>query len=565
MALSSILLHPAGAALVTLALSLFLYLASARRPRITRSGQALRKPPGTVPILGNGLIFLRPRHKLFDWFSRCEQHFGLETFEISVPTLPPGVVINNPENLDYVFKNEALFQKGDLFRQLSWDLFGNGIINADGALWKAQRKAGLHFLSAENLKVLNDAALPAYLGKSMRQIARTAAPPGSERDSNATVLDLQHVFHEITSQVMGKLAYDMEMHTGDEFTAAFEHASGCTTERFQNPLWFITEVFFGSKFRQSLRTIRSVGGNIVESAREKRAQTAKRDTNTADDEADKSGSAAHSGDAELDGISGSLIYSLIDTLGEDKKLVADAALNYLSAGRDTVAQALTWTMYLLMKHESATAQILEEITQLRASVATDNTRPPAPTFQHERLTQPDDDEGTYHSTAELFTPAKVPYTMAVFYESLRLYPPVPFEIKQCTAAVTLPDGTHLPQGTVIFWSPWSMNRSRAIWGPDAETFRPERWLFQEEADDSENKRLVLKTRPAAEFPVFNGGQRLCLGKKMAELMAAQIIPSLVEKFEFVPGFDVHGEERISGSSLTLPMKDGLPCVAVLRG
>jgi len=108
-----------------------------------------------------------------------------------------------------------------------------------------------------------------------------------------------------------------------------------------------------------------------------------------------------------------------------------------------------------------------------------------------------------------------------------------------------------------------MNRSRKLWGPDADTFRPERWLVQED-DQSESTRLVLKTRTAAEFPVFNGGQRLCLGKRMAEIMAAQIIPTLVEKFDFVPAFDLR-EERISGSSLTLPMQGGLPCTVVLRG
>ncbi|KXJ89856.1 cytochrome P450 [Microdochium bolleyi] len=498
-----------------------------------------RKPQDTLPLVGNGIVFLQARHKLFNWFSRCEQHFGLETFEISVPTLPPGIVINDPANLDYVFKNEAIFRKGDLFRRISWDLFGSGIINVDGDLWKAQRKAGLHFLSADNLKVLNNVALPRYLGDAIRKLELDAAESSDgEVWKGGKVVNLQEVFHEITSQIMGKMAYDMEMHSGDEFTAAFEHASGFTQERFQNPLWFVTEALTGTKFRQSLRSIQSVGQGIVEHALRKRHQQ------------------GIVNDKPQNAISGSLIYSLLDTLGEDKKLVADAALNYLSAGRDTVAQALTWTIYLLMKHDTATAQILEEVRQVRASVATDNIRPPA----------------------ELFTPTSLPYTMAVFYEGLRLYPPIPFELKQSVREATLPDGTFLPSGTIVFWSPWAMNRSQAIWGPDVDSFRPERWLVQDEGSDDDTaaapaatnaaptrrRRLTLKTRPAAEFPVFNGGQRLCLGKKMAELMAAQIIPSLMEKFDFAPAFELT-KERISGSSLTLPMEGGLPCYVRLKG
>lgn len=76
---------------------------------------------------------------------------------------------------------------------------------------------------------------------------------------------------------------------------------------------------------------------------------------------------------------------------------------------------------------------------------------------------------------------------------------------------------------------------------------------------------TLKTMSAYEFPVFNGGPRSCLGKKMAELLAVYVIASLVWKFEFEEADDVHlkvGKEapaRQSQNSLTLPMQGGLPC------
>jgi hypothetical protein len=38
--------------------------------------------------------------------------------------LPPGVVINDPRNLEFVLKNEGIFSKGDFFKRRSWDLFG---------------------------------------------------------------------------------------------------------------------------------------------------------------------------------------------------------------------------------------------------------------------------------------------------------------------------------------------------------------------------------------------------------------------------------------------------------
>lgn len=148
--------------------------------------------------------------------------------------------------------------------------------------------------------------------------------------------------------------------------------------------------------------------------------------------------------------------------------------------------------------------------------------------------------------AALCRPTSLPYVTAVFYETLRLYPPVPFELKQCEQATTLPDGTFLPKTAVLVWCTWAMNRSRLIWGADAENFMPERWL--------EDGNLISKS--ASEYPVFNGGPRTCLGKKMAELVAIQVIATLVMKFDFEA---VDDKERISKNSLTLPMEGGLPC------
>jgi cytochrome P450 len=96
-----------------------------------------------------------------------------------------------------------------------------------------------------------------------------------------------------------------------------------------------------------------------------------------------------------------------------------------------------------------------------------------------------------------------------------------------------------------------MNRSKLIWGPNADDFIPERWL--------EDGNLI--SRPAFEYPVFNGGPRTCLGKKMAELVAVQVIATLVLKFDFEA---VEEMERISKNSLTLPMEGGLPCYVKLR-
>jgi cytochrome P450 len=307
----------------------------------------------------------------------------------------------------------------------------------------------------------------------------------------------------------------MDIDASSPFSKAFDYASDQVGLRFQNPLYFITEIFTGGKFEDALSEVRTFGKQIVRNAKQRRGHQAF--TSLIENE---------------EPVFGSLIDSLMETFS-NPTIVADAALNFLSAGRDTTAQSLTWTFYALMHHP-------EVVTRLREEHAVAFTN-----------------DQTLTSTS--LQPSNIPYTVAVLYESLRLYPPVPFELKQCLVPTTLPDGTFLPNKSIIVWCIWAMNRSAQIWGSDAHLFRPERWL-----DD--NGKLISKN--AFEFPVFNGGSRSCLGKKMAELMVCWVLVRVIREFEMkeVLVLDSRGEitERKSQNSLTLPMEGGLPVTVALK-
>jgi cytochrome P450 len=307
----------------------------------------------------------------------------------------------------------------------------------------------------------------------------------------------------------------MDIDASSPFSKAFDYSSDQIGLRFQNPLYFITEIFTGSNFQKALLEVKSFGEQIVNNAKQRRSHQAFT-------------SLIENSEPEF----GSLIDSLMETFS-NPHIVADAALNFLSAGRDTTAQSLTWTFYSLMRHPNV-------ITKLRNEHSTAIQKDTSP-------------------TAATFQPSNLPYTLAVFYESLRLYPPVPFELRQCLVPTTLPDGTSLPANSIVVWCIWAMNRSVQIWGADAHIFRPERWL------DGSGK-LITKT--ASEFPVFNGGPRSCLGKKMAELMVCWVIVKVVRDFELVEvlQLDARGDvkERKSQNSLTLPMEGGLPTTVMRR-
>lgn len=328
----------------------------------------------------------------------------------------------------------------------------------------------------------------------------------------------------------------MNISASSPFSRAFDYASDQTGRRFQNPLYLITELITGSKFSSSLAEVKKFGQEIVCNARENRAR--------------------QKSEAFVSGF-GSLVNSLLDAFDDDPKLTADAALNFLSAGRDTTAQSLTWTFYSLMRHPSALAILREE----GDSKFTQSSL-------HNKPNEKEHSQTLLKLTIADLQPTNLPYTMSIFNEALRLYPPVPFEIKQCQVDTTLPDQTFLPNGSIIVWCIWAMNRSRSTWGDDADSFRPERWLTNPTTcKDRYDETAKLITKSAFEFPVFNGGPRSCLGKKMAELMACWVLVQMWREFDFEGIVDMQGtkkKERRSKNSLTLPMEGGLPCYVRLR-
>ena len=341
----------------------------------------------------------------------------------------------------------------------------------------------------------------------------------------------------------------MDMHGGLPFSRAFDYASGETTNRFTNPFWKIKEFVFGARLRAAIKDVRAFGQTVVAAAVEKRtsklpehAATDQGSSKTPEHAATKHDSDDHP--TVPPSLQGNLINSLLDHL-PTPSLVADAAMNFLSAGRDTTAQSLTWTLYALMRQPATVPRIRAELASLLppTSLPTTTTTTPLPL------------------SFDTVQPTTLPYTLAVYSEALRLYPPVPFELKEATADTTFPDGTVLPARAVVLWVPWAMGRSTRIWGADALAFRPERWLSRCEGSG----KVTLVSKSAYENPVFNAGPRACLGKKMAELLAVCVLATLVWEYDFEEvlergegGCGVGGE-RASQNSLTLPMEGGLPC------
>uniref|UniRef100_A0A0G4GHM7 Cytochrome P450 n=1 Tax=Chromera velia CCMP2878 TaxID=1169474 RepID=A0A0G4GHM7_9ALVE len=195
----------------------------------------------------------------------------------------------------------------------------------------------------------------------------------------------------------------------------------------------------------------------------------------------------------------------------------DMVLNFLIAGKDTTGQALSWTLYELMRHPECLEKCREEIAAVKAK--NDGSVP----FDEAR--------------------SGLPYVTAVLHEALRLHPSVPWEMKMCRKDDTWPDGTFVPAGTLTIFAPYAMGRNKKVWGEDAKEFKPERWL-------------AMKTLPSfSVYPVFQGGPRECLGKYMAMIEMKTALAAVLDAFVPKPTRDL--SKVTYGNALTLNMDPGL--------
>lgn len=103
----------------------------------------------------------------------------------------------------------------------------------------------------------------------------------------------------------------MDMPASLPFSKAFDFASGAIGERFQNPFYKLKEFLFGAPLRKSIHEVKTFGSCIVSAAVQKRKE--------------------HIDAGSVDLLQNNLINSLLDNI-EDHDIVADAAMNYLSAG-----------------------------------------------------------------------------------------------------------------------------------------------------------------------------------------------------------------------------------------
>ncbi|EGG03077.1 cytochrome P450 monooxygenase [Melampsora larici-populina 98AG31] len=434
------------------------------------------------PLLGQLPEVILNSRSLLEWNSRKERTYGLG-FSVTLPGMRL-IEISRPDWIEHVQKtNFQNYVKGNFFREVMSDVFGQGIFVADGAKWKSTRQVTARILNAHNFRTIVAPAIHDTL-RAFNDLLEVKANEGS-------IVELDDFFHRFTLEAFIQMTRPRPGRSSIPF--------------HMHSTLFRDNLTFGSSLLPSQRileaeTPRDLLGLFMEFSDEK-------------------------------GVS----------LSRDE--LKDSALNLIIAGRDTTAQALSWTFFHLTKRPELLVPIREEIARLI----------------------PNDDVMVDYDSYKQFT-----NVLAVFYEALRLHPSVPKNAKFALNHDKLPDGPLIQPGDCLRWrSDWQMARDPNIWGLDCAEFKPSRWI------DPDGK---LKQYGQWKFHAFNGGPRICIGMHLGTMEAVGVIVEIARRYDlqFAPGWlsRVPKIEKITpqcteqtpkyGSSLTLPMAERMELILTTR-
>ena len=477
--------------------------------------------PLEFPILGALPFLLYARNDILGAILDNCRLYKFKTWSVKWLGEPRFFMTTDPKNLEHILKTKFdNYPKGSNFASTLSDLLGSGIFTADGPHWKEQRQLFAHVFSERSFQG-NIMSAFVESGVKLEAILASAAREG-------TTLDMFNLFNRFTLDSIGKIAFGVDIGSmGDPhhpFAAAFDEAQATVDERFFTPGWRLLTPFLPREraLKASITTMNEFCAALI---KDRRACTGEE----LEGRTDVLSRAMCMEDPDTPGV--------YPYRGNDGAL-RDIILNFLIAGRDTTAQALSWCVLKVSSHPGVEEALVEEARRVMGggggTPTTPTTSPTTPTYE--------------------LVEKQLRYTRATVLETLRLCPSVPKDLKVALHRDVLPDGTVVPPGCQVAYLPHAMGRSPEIWGEDAERFDP--------------GRFVRTPNPSPwAFPVFNGaGPRACLGQRMALVEACFVVASIYGKFSLqlapleqgAPGGCPHQD------SLTLPMKKGLHVTVALR-
>ncbi|KAF8522182.1 cytochrome P450 [Hysterangium stoloniferum] len=438
------------------------------------------KWPGNIDLLYN--VFLKKDLYPGDGVTNWVRGNNGTTFALS--TLgETRLVTMNPENVKRVLATDFdNYVKGEFFNSTMQSVLGVGVFNSDGDMWQFHRKITRPFFARDRVTDFT----------TFDEKSNVAMHKMQDCFRQGHAIDFQDIVSRFTLDSACEFLLGTSIHSLEDplprpdddghlttatnvFARAFANAQVTVASRGRlGMFWRLTE-FFRDKTKEDMAIIKGYIEPIVKAAIDKRG-----------------------GGNSTKGKEVILLDHLVNVT-DDLKVIVDEVLNIMLAGRDTTASLLTFATYCLAMHPDVLARLREEVIGTVGKVR-------APTLEDLR---------------------DMKYMRAVINETLRLFPPVPFNVRQSIKGTTFTDDDgsmfYIPPKTRVTWSIINMHRHEGYWGSDANVWDPDRFL-----DD--RMKTTVTPNPFIFLP-FNAGPRICLGQQFAYHEASFFIVRMLQRFD----------------------------------
>ena len=366
--------------------------------------------PHTKPLGFANFLWTASRNPIEIWGSRAYKEPYLRANWLNVPT----IIVNEPSAIRALLVDNAKnYAMQPLRQRVLRPMLRDGLLTAEGELWKRTRKALSPVFTPRNIHAL----APAMAART-REFAQglESLPDGR-----------------------GDIAFQMTLLTYDVLQATlFSDDIAGDAHEFGEAM----EVFLGRMGRVDPLDIldapaflprigRLLGQRSTNYFRKLIAGTMERRRALLETDPDK---------APAD-----FLTMLLKADGLSRSEIEDNIITFIGAGHETTARALGWTLYLLSQAPEERAMVEDEIDRLLPGL-------PEPATWLDHLV----------------------HTRAAFEEAMRLYPPAPSLNRTALAADRFGD-VDVPAGASVLVLPWLVHRHEALWDSPLD-FVPSRFL-----------------------------------------------------------------------------------------
>ncbi|OQE46368.1 hypothetical protein PENCOP_c001G06646 [Penicillium coprophilum] len=452
------------------------------------------------------------------WGERMGQAGGLtnvKTAELDAGISTRMILTKDPENIKAVLTGQfADYGKGESFHQEWKEFLGDSIFATDGELWSRSRQLIRPMFVRD--RIVDTEIFEKHVQKLIPLLG------GSDSPSSSKIVDVGSLFFRYTldaatDYLLGKGTDSLD-NPATRFAEAFRYVQQRQAEFFR-----FGRAMSRTEFRKNLGIMDEfiqpyIQTVLARSASEPNEKLSKRET----------------------------FLDALASFTRDPRVLRDQLVAVLLAGRDTTAATLSFCLFELSRNPEVVAKLRDEIRD-RLGVGINAQKP------------------SYTDLKEM------KYLNAVLHETMRVYPVVPFNVRNSLHDTTLPRGGgpdgRSPVGvranSRVIYSTMLMQRDPDLYdGPESENyFDPGKWIPE---------RWVSGWQPKPwHFVPFNGGPRICIGQQFATIEMGYTVIRILQTYERIIALPVGGKDKVEDPVLrfevTLSPGSELNCVFLKQG